>query len=129
MSETNGVIRLPRKGRAKFEFDGSEGTIEVDVIDVHDAWYEVDWSFRDAEGKLPNDKVTEHGQAKLNFVQAVINDAYAAIGKEPPQLSRGEAMMFLAAISKEAEALRNFFSPSTSKSSSSPDSTEIVFSQ
>lgn len=131
----NGVIRLnlPHRGRKKFSFSDDENDFfEVDVVAVYDAWYEVEWQLRDAEGRLPNDKWDEHGQNRLNFVQAVVNDAYARQQKEAPTLSRGEAEAFIMAIQKEASVLRNFFSPKSEERSSPPaDSLESAdrFSQ
>ena len=125
----NGVIKLNRRGLAKFQFGDDEPIFEVDVIAVYDSWYEIEWQLRDADGVLPVAKWNEHGQNRLNFVQAVVNDAYGPTGKGAPTLTRGEAESFIAAITEEAAKLRNFTKPKTEEKPSSPESTEIRFSQ
>lgn len=137
-TSTNGIIRIPKRGRAKFQFgddDASEPVIDVDVIEVYDAWSEIEWVLRDKEGVLPNDKINEHGQNRLNFVQAVVNDAYAKVASKPavPTISRAEAEAFIVEVSRKAKELRDFFllkkdDPSSAPASTAPE-TEIRFSQ
>lgn len=128
----NGTVKIARRGIAKFEFVEGE-TFAVDVIAIYDEWYEIDWLFRDEKGVLPRDKYNEHGQNRLNFVQGVVNDAYATLdGRQPPMLTRAEAEAFIVEIGRLAGELRNFFSPKKDESSSLPESSEgtrINFSQ
>ena len=126
----NGVIKIGKKGRLKFQFDEAFEPFEVDAVAVFDAWFEVDWALREADGSLPNNKLNEHGQNRLAFVQGIINDAYAAMGvTSPPVISRGEAEAFIVEILKEVQALRDFFSPKKDEPGSSPGTTEVRFSQ
>ncbi len=141
---TNGVVRLRRRGRVKFQFEDDDATrFEIDVIEVYDQWHEIDWAHReqrnDADGKesgwfIPNAKWNEYCQDRLNFVQAIVNDAYAKLN--PPQpapvLCRAEAEEFIHQITEEANKLRDFTGPKNQDpSSSSPDKPEmrINFSQ
>ncbi len=128
---TNGVFKIARRGRIKIEFEGSDGPFEIDVIEVYDQWVEMDWLLRDKEGELPMAKWNEHGQNRLNFVQAVVNDAYAKIGKAPPTLTRHEAQAFIVHIQQEVATLRDFLSPKKEETSSSLANTgqETRFSQ
>lgn len=127
----NGVIKIQRRGIVKIEFDAADGPIGLDVIAVYDQWSEIDWQLRDKDGVLPNDKADEYGQNRLNFVQAVVNDGYAAIGKAAPLLTRAEAFAFIEAIREEAKKLLNFTSPKKETPSSPQENTDarINFSQ
>lgn len=131
----NGVLKVHKRGRAKFQFGDDEPVIELDVIEVYDQWVEVLWALRDAEGKLPNDKVNEYGKNRQDFVQAVVNTAYGLIAEKPPipNVSRAEAEQFIKLVEEAAEELRNFTSPKKDAPSSAPASTapaeEIRFSQ
>lgn len=135
----NGVIRISRRGKAKFQFDDAHEPFEVDVIEVSDQWYEIDFSFREktADDKwiLPAGKWNEHGQAQVNFVQGTVAAAYEKIGKPgPTDLTRGEAEAFLQLIAAEVAKLRDFLlpkkeTPSSPPASTVPPSTEERFSQ
>lgn len=137
-TSTNGVVRINKRGLAKFQFgeddaDPPEPVLTLDVIAIYDAWYPVEWALRDKEGVLTPDKQDEYGQSRLDFVQSVVNDAYKAASADAPvpQITRAEAEMFLAEIVKKTRELRDFFSPRSETPSSSPGSSgaEIRFSQ
>lgn len=133
----NGVLRLRKRGRVKFQLDDNDPVFELDVIEVYDQWVEVDWQLRETvdgvEGLLPSSKQNEYGQNRLNFVQAIINDAYAAMegARTAPTLSRAEAEEFVELIREEAKKLRNFTEPKKESPSSSPENSgeRINFSQ
>lgn len=117
----NGVIRIARKGIVKFAFGDDGDEFPVDVRIVYDAWREVDWQLRNEKGELPNDKWVEHGQNRIRFVQAIVNDAYAVIGvAEIPQVSGTEAVAFIDRVYEEVEKAHNFFSPKKDEPSSLP---------
>ena len=134
-AESNGVLKinLPKRGRVKFQFNDDDVPFEIDVIEVYDQWFEVDWKHRDKEGVLPKDKWNEHGKDRQEFVQAIVNDAYAKIpDAATPNLSRAEAEAFVTAIITEARKLRDFFLPKDEMTSSSPESSpaqRLNFSQ
>ncbi len=135
---TNGVVKIARRGRAKFQFGDDDQPFEVDVLAVYDQWYVVNWQLRDidekGDGVVPNDKQDEFGQNRLNFAQAVVNSAYESqqLGAAPV-LCRAEAEAFIDEISKKAAELRNFTVSKKDTPSSQPDSTgesaRINFSQ
>ena len=129
------ILRIGRRGKVKFAF-GEEGepgseAFFVDIVKVLDAWIDVDWQLRDAEGKLPADKNEEYGQNKHEFAQRIVTEAYAAqhAGKVPPELTRAEASEFLAYVSQEASKLRGFLPKPSETAQSSPKHMELTFSQ
>ena len=135
-TSTNGVIRIAKRGLAKFQFgdeDSTEPVLTLDVISVYDQWAEMEWLLRDKDGVLPNDKINEHGQNRLDFVQGIVNDAYGKIAEKPPvpTITRAEAEAFIVEVSRKAKELRDFFVPKKDEPSSVPinTETEIRFSQ
>lgn len=129
---TNGVVRIARKGIVKFAFGEEGDEFSVDVRVIYDAWTEIDWQLRNEKGELPTDKRVEHGQNRIRFVQAVVNDAYAANGLAAiPEVSGSEAIAFIDRVVEEVEKIHNFFSPKKDEPSSLPASPEmrINFSQ
>ena len=129
----NGSVKIMRRGRVKFQIGEGEPEITLDVIEIYDQWFEIDWALRDAEGVLPVAKANEHGQNRLNFVQALVNDAYARQHKDAPvpTLCRAEAEQFIMEVKRQAEELRNFFAPKKEPPSSVPENSEerVNFSQ
>lgn len=134
----NGVIKIAKRSRRKFQFGDDEAvTVTVDIIEVVDQWHEVNFALRVLEGDmwtLPTSKVNEFAVNRLNFVQAIVNDAYAAehAGVTVPQLTRIEAEEFIRVVQLEAEQLRNFTLPKSAETSSAPESTAdrgVNFSQ
>lgn len=134
----NGVLKLTKRSIAEFQFGDGEPVVQLDVIAVTDQWHEVNFALRVLENDmwvLPADKVNEFGVNRLNFVQAIVNDAYSVQHPDAPKpvLSRIEAEEFIALVQKEAASLRNFSYLSAAETSSVPESTEeargINFSQ
>lgn len=125
VAQTNGVIKIMKRSTAHFQLDGTDAVFEVDVIAVHDKWYEEDWALRDSSGILPTDKFDEYGARRRQFVQVVVNEAYERGGLGvAPDISRGEAEMFVAEIRKKSEEIRDFFLPRKETPSSSPGKME-----
>lgn len=134
MSSANGVLKITKRSLRKFQFSEEETIIPLDVIEIADQWHEVNFALRTLEGDmwvLPASKVNEYAVNRLNFVQAIVNEAYAKLEKQPPVLSRIEAEEFIQLINKEVEELRNFTSSKDVKTSFVPENTdrEVVFSQ
>jgi len=138
-AEKNGVLRVGKRGRglSKFQFADDGPVVEIDVIEVYDAYIDLDWSMRE-EGldqkmilKATN---TEYGGKRQAFVQEIVTNAYARLKLEGdvPTVTRAEAEDFVELVREEAKRLRNFTSKKTENDSSSPESsvgTEIRFSQ
>ncbi len=133
----NGVVKISRRGLAKFQFGDDDAPFEVDVLAVYDQWYVVNWQLRvideKGDGVVPTDKQDEYGQNRQTFAQAVVNSAYESqkLGAAPV-LSRAEAEAFIDEISKKAAELRNFTFAKKDTPSSPQESTDqerINFSQ
>ena len=132
----NGVrlIGLPKKGMLKIQFNEGDEPFEIDVIQVYDAYNEIDFLLRDAEGVLQAKDFNKYSKNRHDFVQTLVDVAYEAMGKKDkaPKISRGEAEAFIAMLREEAKAIRDFFSPKKDEHSSSlpnTEETEIRFSQ
>lgn len=132
MSSGNGVIRIGKKGLRKFAFgdDDSAPIIEVDVVNVHDELVELDWKYRDAEGKLLPDKSREHRTARFEFVKGLILETMKvaslekqhALKKVADDLTLAEALEFERYITEETARLKDFFAPATGNGQSPPGS-------
>jgi hypothetical protein len=134
----NGTVnKINRRGRAKFQFDDADEPFEVDVLAVYDAWCDVDMILRERDETentwvLPHNKSDEYGKNRLEFVQALVNDAYAKMNLPIPNLDRAQAEGFIAAILEVAKTLRNFTSQKKETPSSPPENSgteRINFSQ
>jgi hypothetical protein len=125
MSEANGVIRIGRKGKMKFAF-GDGPAFEVDIIEIHDEWWVIDQSLRDAENKVPVDQTCAYNMSKLTYVQNIVNKA---CGPGAPILTHAEAAEFIVKVQQEVLKLRDFFDPALSEQPISPLPTELRFSQ
>ena len=104
------------------------------MIAVSDEWDILDWSFHDEAGKVGKEKLSDWTQAKHNFFQATVNDAYARSGipHAAPDLSRGETDALRRMLDAEVRKLNDFFSPKKEEPSSSLPNSEgprINFSQ
>lgn len=124
----NGVVRISRKGMVKFAIGEDEPFI-LDVIDVHDQWYQSDWSMRDKDGAIPRDQQVGWNENRRAFFQTITQQAYQSQlpGKECPVLTHAEAGEFLAKIQEEATRLRSFFFPKSPDQPSSPQATAMRF--
>lgn len=134
-TELNGVLKVTRRSVRKFQFEDEGPVVELDVIAVSDAWHSLSASHRILDGDklvIKMDKFEEYAQARLNFVQAVVNDAYPPEVKAPT-LDRASAEEFLKLCTEATDELRNFIFGNDDETSSPPTSTEgearINFSQ
>ena len=132
----NGVIKITRRSLYKFQFGDSGEIITLDIIEIADQWHEINFALRILEGDswiLPPAKVNEFGVNRLNFVQSLVNDAYALQhpSVQAPSLSRIEAEEFIRQVQKGADELRNFTLPKKEETSSALESTDrgVNFSQ
>lgn len=124
-------IGVRDKSKAKFQFDDKHEPFEIDLIEVHDAWTDVNWALRNDEGMLGKGKVAEYGKMMQDFVQGIVKAAYEKMEKDIPAISRAEAEAFIKLLGRKVEELRGFFSNESEKPSSLPTSskTEEGFSQ
>lgn len=124
----NGVLKISRKGKLKFTFD-DEVVFEVDVIGVHDEWWQIDQTFRDEKNEIPAGQIVVYNQSRLQFIQAIVNAAYEAVGKQPPQLTHVEASEIMAKVTEKVLELRDFFLPKLPEQRFSAENMEVRFSQ
>lgn len=119
MSENNGdVIRVGRKGRRSFAFGETGEPFSLDVIEVNNEWSQIDGDFRDAEGKVPRDKLPELHAALWRFVRDKA---------KTEEITLAEAMEFMKCITEEAMRLKAFFTvKSVEKEPSSPESSTTL---
>lgn len=133
----NGVIKITRRGVAKFQFGDDDAPFSIDILAVYDQWYVVNWQLRvideKGDGVVPTDKQDEFGQNRLDFVQGLVNSAYESQGLgNAPVLCRAEAEAFIEEVGKQAMELRNFTFGKKEPPSSPQESTDqarINFSQ
>lgn len=119
MSEGNGdgVIRIGRKGKKKIALGDGEPR-DLDIVDVSNRWSEIDRSFRDADFKIPSERIAEANEAAYAFVMGIFEDA---------SITRAEALEFLKIITEEAAKLSDFFTvKSGSVEPSSQESTTTL---
>lgn len=126
--------KITKRSVVQFQFGDDQPEFPLDVIEVVDRWYEVNFRLRVQEGDmwvLPTGKVNEFAVDRLNFVQELVNEAYAKLGRPAPTISRIEAEEFIEAAREEAEKLRNFTSTKSVATSSAPESSAVepTFSQ
>lgn len=127
----DGIIRIGRKGKKKICFqdaDGKDGPIiDIDVIELHNAWVRLDSEFRDEKGEVDKARLDEFNQAACEFVAEVVGQTEAA--KEAyKDLSKADVLQFIKHLTDEATALVPFFAPKPVAGLNSPPSTELIFS-
>lgn|ERR1700683_783251 len=132
MSESNGAIRISKKGIAKFIFGDADDapSISVDVIETNDEWYQIDQSFR-VDGKVPTEQTVAYDASKRSYVQKLLAEAYAAHhpGVPVPQIAMAEAGEFIARIHEETGKLRLFFEVKSPGQQESHQPSNIRFQQ
>jgi hypothetical protein len=126
MSADNGVIKVPRFGKMKYELEGYQ-VIEFDTIEVHDEWWVIDQSFRDTESNVPVDQTCAYNMSKLTFVQNIFNKIYQ--GGNGPVLTHGEAAKFIVEVQKEVLKIRDFLDQPSPDQPTSPLPMDVRFSQ
>ena len=128
------VLKIDVPGRKKVQI-GNGPIIEIDVIGVYNAWFEIDRQFRDEQGELRKGCMPELTLAATNFVASL----YAPEGKLDPKrlaevqeflttLSTAHVWAFLAGVTKLGNELLPFFSVASSAAPSSRANTELTFS-
>jgi len=121
------IIKITRRSISEFQFGDDQPIVKLDVIEISDQWHEINFAMRVHENDMwvvPVNKINEHGQNRLNFVQGLVNDAYEMLGVQVPTLTRAEAEEFIKCVGEETDKLRNFIFAKSVKSSSVPESTE-----
>jgi hypothetical protein len=150
MSESNGVVRIAKKGMKKFAF-GEEGQLgsepfEIDVVNVFQEWMDIDDALRVDNGErrvIPDGEMPNYHKKVVAFVKNVVatHSKAAVLGKEVyvPPITTAEALDFLARLREAYDDLVVFFrfksreergSPGTSagESSSTSPQTKVRFS-
>ena len=128
MSNSNGVIRIGRKGRKKFAF-GEEGKpFEVDVVEAWQQWVIIDDNFRpeadeDGARPIPTAEWPAYHQAAVAFAQGLATDLTQMT--EPPAITIAEALDFIARLREEYDELAVFFHPKSRQERASPDTSEV----
>lgn len=132
MSQTNGVIRVGRKGRRKFAIGDETDerklpVFEIDVVSAFQRWLTIDDEFREGseERTIPLARVPEWHDAARNFV------AECGGCETGDQITVAEALDFLARLREEYDGLADFFRPKSREKQESPASSEpgLVFSE
>lgn len=120
MSESNGVIRVGRKGIKKFAFGEDGSVFSVDVVVAFHEWIEADNRFRDERGdedrSIPHSATAEYNQMAVDFVQKL--SGYG-------DLSKAEALDFVARLCEQFNELADFFHPKRREEDESPDTSEV----
>ena len=139
-SSTNGEFRISRKGTMKVAF-GDLPCFTIDTIEVHAKWYVLEGEFVDADRKIDREKTDLWNQARRDYVQGMMTEAYAKehanaaqTGQnyptfDIPVLTLAEVGEFMARLHEEVGKLRLFFGPVTPEPPSSPSPSRVQFSQ
>lgn len=138
MSQSNGVIRIGKKGLKKFAF-GEEGTpgsepFEVDVVVALQEWLCIDESFRpieeneSGERPVPRAEMPAYHHATVMFAERMRNTKLDEHGKLPEgwePITVAEALDFLARLREAYYACASFFQPKLQEKPDSPDTSEV----
>jgi hypothetical protein len=117
MSESNGVIRVGRKGKKKFAF-GDGDPFEVDVVVAFQEWGSIDGSFRNEDRVIPQSEMMGYHQAAVAFVQSLWFLASVAAPAVTTNITTAEALDFIARLREQYDEVSVFFQP---KSRDKPD--------
>lgn len=128
MSQSNGVIRIDKKGKKKFAFGDGE-VFEFDVVEVFQKWIIIDDQFRPDEPNeaghrvISVEEVPQWHQALVLFVKSLM--------VSDQDITIAEGLEFLARLREEYDKLVDFFHPRSKDEHESPDTSrsEIVFSE
>lgn len=120
--QSNGVVRIGRKGLKKFVFGDDGEPFEVDVVVAFQQWVTIDDSFRpalpDAEGNRPIaiSNVPEFHQAAVEFAVGIANytdgNNYITVA---------EALDFIARLREQYDEMADFFRPRSRQERESRD--------
>lgn len=123
MSQSNGVIRIGRKGRRRFAFGDDGAPFEVDIVVAFQNWIEIDNNFRpeeeDANGSraVPLVDMPAYHAAAVAFVKGLSGD-------NTLEITVAEALDFIARLREAYDDLARFFRPKSSDERASPDTSE-----
>lgn len=126
VSNSNGIIRITRKGLKKFAFGEEGAPFEVDIVRAFQAWLAIDEQLRteeteDGKTTVPTERMPEYHQAAVEFVQQLATDP---VKMESPILTPAEALDFLARLREQYDELAHFFRPRSREEQDSPDTLE-----
>lgn len=133
MSDSNGVIRIGKKGIKKFAFGDAE-PFEVEIVGAWQKWLVVDESFRPPqfnEDGTPNENRNVSNESAGEYYKAA-QDFVKGLGAG--DVTPAEALEFLARLKEEWDNLITFFRPRSRDERDSPDfsdspSAELQFSE
>ncbi len=141
---SNGVIKIGRKGRKRFQFEGQHDGCEgpefvLDVVDAFEGWLVVDDQFRsnyepDADGNrvIPRSDLPEYHRVLREHMQALQGPRREG-QPEPVEISTADALDFVARLREQYDELAHFFQPKSrtepeSPATSAEPSAELRFS-
>lgn len=110
------VIRVGRKGLKKFAFGEDGEPFEVDVVVVFQEWIEKDEEHRDDDGKIKS--MHEYHQAAVDFAQQLSGST---------DLTRAEALEFIARLKDAYKELADFFQPKKREKPELQSTSELTF--
>jgi len=113
---SNGVIKIARKGKTKFQLgEGPDAPqAEVDVVATLNEFREQADAFYEGDD-IPKERRREYNAMTDEFVARVF---------ETTDLTHAEALEFISLLVKEEEKLKCFFDGSSPGGPSSPENTE-----
>lgn len=119
MSQSNGVIRIGRKGIKKFAFGDDGPVFEVDVVATMQQWFIISDSYRTQEDtngdkSVPLEQMCNYHAEAQTYVTSLQGD-------EAIHLTVAEALDFLARLREEFNRLADFFRPKLQEEEDSPD--------
>mgnify|MGYP001615992377 CR=1 FL=1 len=117
--QSNGVIRIGRKGLKKFAFGEDGAPFEVDVVVSFQEWIGIDDGFRSVDENgvrtIPNADIPAYHQAALGFVSGLAGGG---------EITVAEALDFLARLREQYDELADFFQPKLREKPGSQDTSE-----
>lgn len=130
---TNGVIRIGRKGRKKFAIGDEDDprrlpVFEVDVVRAFQQWLCIDETFRDRyeDRTIPNQDMEQYHSAAIEFVGSLMaGSPDADLSLSHALISGAEALDFLARLRECYDEVAAFFQPKSREERDSPDTSEV----
>lgn len=124
MSDSNGVIRIGRKGKKKFAIGEDGQPFEVDVVVAWQTWVNIDESFRERsdDRSISPAEMAEYHKAAVSFVYSLMPDVPPVGGSI---LTTAEALDFIARLMEQYNEVADFFAPRSKEKRGSPDSTGV----
>jgi hypothetical protein len=127
MTDSNGtgdsILKIGTEGRLKMAF-GDRQAFEIDVLQVNSAWVAIDAAFRGPDGQIPRERIQELNQELWAFVLGI---AAGTITNEDLNLTM--CLRFIKHVTEEADRLKDFFDVKSRGEPSSPERTELIYSQ